>query len=187
MSSGIPTDTHASSSNSAHQGIGVEGLACELEWIGEVQDQSTKFLVHWMEDRLEQLQAGALQRKRLIRVAIEMLQNLHHHAQQPVEGKSFAIYSNGSTAWTLQTRNRILPEQQGPLDARWNELKSMCQNSLRRAQRIRVAQEARSDHGGGGVGLNDMLRKSDGNAEMHFSHERTDVFVTFIAELPLYA
>ena len=45
-------------------------------------------------------------------------------------------------------------------------LKSKCQNELRSMQREKLAGDARSEHSGGGVGLNEILRKADGRVDI---------------------
>jgi len=165
---------------------GNNGTTAEFQWTGPVHDSSTRFIVHWLEDRLGQLNAGVLQRKRIIHIAIELLQNLHHHAAEPVDGATFQIEESTPGIWQLRTRNRISRNDAHVLQDRWEQLKNLGTADLRQAQRDQVAQEERSSHGGGGIGLNDILRKADGRAEMQISQEEQHVFVTFTAELPIH-
>jgi hypothetical protein len=187
MSSVFPSDS-ASSRFEASESDGISennGFVSEFQWSGPVHDSSTRFIVHWLEDRLGQLNAGVLQRKRIIHIAIELLQNLHHHAGEPVEGITFRIDAFTSGIWRLRTKNRISQHDAMILQDRWEQLKKLETADLRQAQRDQVAQEERSSHGGGGIGLNDILRKADGQAEMHISKKEEHVFVTFTAELPI--
>jgi hypothetical protein len=52
-------------------------------------------------------------------------------------------------------------------------------------QREKLAGDARSEHGGGGVGLNEILRKADGRVDMNIENQAGIARVTFSAEIPL--
>ena len=52
-------------------------------------------------------------------------------------------------------------------------------------QRDKLAGESRSDHGGGGVGLNEILRKAAGRVDMNIENQAEVARVTFSAEIPL--
>ena len=143
----------------------------ELQWSGAIQDQTTDFLMQWMEVRLNQSAAQSLQKKRLIRVAIELLQNIHHHAISHDPQPEFAIYATTSAAWRIETSNAIDSHSAKELQQTWETLKSKCQNELRSMQREKLAGDARSGHGGGGVGLNEILRKADGRVEMNIENQ----------------
>ena len=188
MSTVFPSDSSSShfEGNLNEEISGNKDVAAEFQWSGPVQDSSTRFIVHWLEDRLGQLNAGMLQRKRIIHIAIELLQNLHHHAVKPVEGTTFMIEESKPGIWRLKTKNRISEHDASVLQDRWAQLKNLGAADLRQAQRDQVALEERSSHGGGGIGLNDILRKADGQAEMQISEEGKHVFVTFTAELPIH-
>ena len=73
MSGILPSDAHSSARYST-----TEQDTVELQWSGAIQDQTTDFLMQWMEVRLNQIGAQSLQKKRLIRVAIELLLSLIH-------------------------------------------------------------------------------------------------------------
>ena len=157
----------------------------ELQWSGAIKNQTTDFLMQWMEARLNQVGAQSLQKKRLIRVAIELLQNMHHHAISHDFQPGFAIYATASTAWRIETSNAIDPHNVAELQQTWQTLKSKCQNELRSMQREKLAGDARSEHGGGGVGLNEILRKADGHVDMNIENQAGLARVTFSAEIPL--
>ena len=178
-----------SSSNEAKQWfpISLESKPCEFQWNGAVHDESTRFVIHWMEERLEALNSSTLQRKRIVRVAIEMLQNLHHHAVEPKAEVTFAVHEQSNSHWILFSKNCIPLDQCSALNQRWESLKALCNQELRKQQRNQIASDDRSLHGGGGVGLNEIIRKSEGNADMLIVSGQSQAWVTFIAELPLFS
>ena len=180
MSGILPSDAHSSARYST-----TEQDTVELQWSGAIQDQTTDFLMQWMETRLNEIGAQSLQKKRLIRVAIELLQNMHHHAISHDPQPEFAIYATTSAAWRIETSNAIDSHSAKELQQTWETLKSKCQNELRSMQREKLAGDARSGHGGGGVGLNEILRKADGRVDMNIENQAGIARVTFSAEIPL--
>ena len=85
----------------------------------------------------------------------------------------------------IETSNAIDPHNVVELQQTWETLKSKCQNELRSMQREKLAGDARSEHGGGGVGLNEILRKADGRVDMNIENQAGIARVTFSAEIPL--
>lgn len=157
----------------------------EFQWNGPIHDQTTRFIMEWMEERLDQLQSSSLQKKRVVRVAVELLQNMHHHASQNARGSAFEILSLGDTKWQMSSKNAIAPSQTAALEENWKALKAMCKDELRTMQREKIAREDRSSHGGGGVGLNEILRKAAGHVHMDIEHKKEEAYVTFTAEISI--
>ena len=180
MSGILPSDAHSSAHFHASQ-----RAAVELKWSGAIQDHTTDFLMHWMESRLDQIGAQSLQKKRMIRVAVELLQNMHHHAIPHASAPRFTIYSTESETWRIEASNAIDPTHVTSLEKSWETLKSKCKHELRAMQRDKLAGDSRSDHGGGGVGLNEILRKAAGRVDMNIENQAEVARVTFSAEIPL--
>ncbi|MDA8771608.1 DUF6272 family protein [Flavobacteriales bacterium] len=138
-----------------------------------------------MEQRLSQLNTGALNKKRILRVAIELLQNLHHHAKAPKKDVSFEIVSNDDSHWWIRTENAVSTEQEKYLQETLLELNAIDADQLRTVQRNKIAHQERSQHGGGGVGLNEMIRKSLGQMFVEFvnsnSNQKNVIFITKLA------
>ena len=180
MSGILPSDAHSSAQFNA-----TPRAAVELEWSGAIQDHTTDFLMRWMESRLDQIGAQSLQKKRMIRVAVELLQNMHHHAAPHTSPPRFTVFSTESKSWRIEASNAVDPNHVSILQESWQTLKSKCKHELRAMQRDKLAGESRSDHGGGGVGLNEILRKADGRVDMNIENQAEVARVTFSAEIPL--
>ena len=180
MSGILPSDAHSSAQSHA-----TPRAAVELQWNGAIQDHTTDFLMRWMESRLNQIGAQSLQKKRMIRVAVELLQNMHHHAIPDPSHPRFTIYSIQSKSWRIEASNAIDATHATDLQETWETLKSKCKHELRAMQRDKLAGESRSDHGGGGVGLNEILRKAAGRVDMNIENQAEVARVTFSAEIPL--
>ena len=180
MSGILPSDAHASAQNQS-----AEQAAVELHWKGAIQNHTTDFLINWMESRLDHIGAQSLQKKRIVRVAVELLQNMHHHAIPHDSQPEFIIYTVASSSWCIEASNAIDPGNMEELKGAWTTLKSKCQRELRSMQREKLAGDSRSNHGGGGVGLNEILRKANGNVDMNIENLAELTRVTFSAEIPL--
>jgi len=113
------------------------------------------------------------------------LQNMHHHAILHASPPRFAIYSTGSNSWRIDASNAIDSNQVEALKESWESLKSKCKDELRSLQREKLAGDSRSEHGGGGVGLNEILRKTAGRVDMNIEHQAEVARVTFSAEISL--
>ena len=65
------------------------------------------------------------------------------------------------------------------------ELNAIDADQLRTVQRNKIAHQERSQHGGGGVGLNEMIRKSLGQMFVEFvnsnSNRKNVIFITKLA------
>ena len=79
----------------------------EFHWCGPIAESSTDYIMEWMENRLTEINAGGLQKKRVLRVAIEVLQNLHHHAKSPETDVSFKIVTNHNGHWWIRSENPV--------------------------------------------------------------------------------
>ena len=183
MSGALPSDSRSARPSVSHQSAH-EGTI-EFYWSGAVHDHTTRFIIEWLENRLDQLGSPALQKKRAVRVAVELLQNVHHHACSGSKQAEFKINGTTSGVWRLSTTNALPQEKAQALSEVWTDLKAMCLSQLRTVQREKIAKDERSEHGGGGVGLNEILRKSDGQVEMNIHHQAHESIVTFTAEIPI--
>ena len=59
--------------------------------------------------------------------------------------------------WTITTENELNSEGQHNLRERWNLLMLLSPDEWRQSQREKLAFANRSAHGGGGIGLNEIL------------------------------
>lgn len=160
MSGTLP---HHQSSTPSHAMPDSEGTV-EAYWNGKVDDHAIEHLLEWLEERLTTLNTPKLQHKRIIRVAVELLQNLHHHACGDSSLTYFRALKQG-VLWTLQTQNEISNTQSTILQERMNLLTAMSTDRIRTEQLDLLSSGNRSNHGGGGVGLHEIIRKSNGQVE----------------------
>jgi hypothetical protein len=109
--------------------------------------------------------ADRLAQKRIFRVATELLQNMLHHAL-PAAECVFTVEVRADR-WTLVARNPLSVETGDKLAARWEELTS-----------------APYEHGGGGLGLYEILRRADGGVNCEcLSFDNGTAAVEFTAHI----
>jgi hypothetical protein len=179
MSSGFPSKQKGAS-NSAGQ---LEGEQLELQWLGPIGESSIQYILQWLEARLQHTTCQPLQKKRLIRLVVELLQNLHHHAHSDSKHTRFHMVSS-EDVWSVAAENELTRTQQENLTQRWSQLMLLSPEEWRITQREKLASGHRSSHGGGGIGLNEILRKAEGRVEMKFSAiDSTTTVVQFVAHI----
>ena len=117
MSIANPTEIGPSHLRAAFASHRAEANGLEFRWNGKVQESTTAYILNWIEQRLKGLDSEALQKKRILRVAIEMLQNLHHHAQAPHDQIVFEVVTNRESAWWIRYENPISRQQMNYLQS----------------------------------------------------------------------
>ena len=90
-------------------------------------NQTTDFLMQWMEAP-RPVGAQSLQKKRLIRVAIEPCKTCTTTQFHTIPSK-ISIYATASAAWRIETYNAIDSRSAVELQQTWETLKSKCQRT----------------------------------------------------------
>jgi hypothetical protein len=179
MSSAFPSKQHPSS------GENMPFVSGELEtrWCGAVGEEVTRFVLQWLEERMNDLSLPTRQRKRIVHVSIEILQNIHHHARGNENVTVFQII-RADDVWHVQSQNEVQEDLEVILQSKWKQLLQLSPKEWRSTQLEKLASTERSMHGGGGVGLNEILRKSDGQVELNFlTHKHGERLVQFSVQI----
>lgn len=138
----------------------------ECQFSGKVDETVSDVLVRSLEHRVLGSSFPHPNPKRVVRVAIEMLQNLHHHAND-VRVCGFRVVSaNGS--WWIASRNVVTGFEKENIARRISELRALDEAGLRNLQREVLSAPERSAHGGGGVGLIEIMRRTEKNLDLNF-------------------
>lgn len=152
----------------------------EIAFHGEVDEATSSLLIEQMERRVK----DSPSEKRVMRVAIELVQNLHHHSSETYPEESRFLAVRTPKAWLLSTANPIDGNQAVALREKIDFLSGLDSDQLRHQHRKLLSTSDRSPHGGGGVGLVEIHRKSNGEVLLEFlpspNHEHTSVLTVEI-------
>lgn len=143
----------------------LEHSTLECQFAGKVTEAVSEVLLSALESRVVALNVPRLTGKRILRIAIEMLHNLHHHAPE-AHVCGFRVHSSPQ-GWWIASRNEVDDATQLALVARHAELKALKPEDLRDYQRDVLNADGRSAHGGGGVGLIEIMRRSERNLALN--------------------
>lgn len=141
-------------------------LECSFQ--GCITAPITDLLVRWLEDRSLQQPIRLRQKKRMVRVGTELLQNLFHHAPADSALATRFLVVSTPNRWVISTCNRVDSETRRSLEARVHRMQTMSPEERRQSQRLSLAEGTRSRHGGGGVGFQEILRKTEGHLDLEF-------------------
>ena len=100
-------------------------------------------------------------RKRLVNVLLEGLENLHHHPLDELRGTTMALLVDTASGYRFAMGNALPNATAALLAHRVDVLNEMDQNDLKEHYLKLLSNDARSEHGGAGLGLLTMARKSD--------------------------
>ena len=100
-------------------------------------------------------------RKRLVNVLLEGLENLHHHPLDGLRGTTMALLVDTPKGYRFAMGNALPNATAALLAHRVDVLNEMDQEDLKEHYLKLLSNEARSEHGGAGLGLLTMARKSD--------------------------
>ncbi|MGB1075691.1 MAG: DUF6272 family protein [Flavobacteriales bacterium] len=136
----------------------------EFSFHGKMDVQTSELII----DQMERKMAHSQVEKRVMRVVIEMVQNLHHHADPNRAQESRFLCIKRPTSWLVSTANAIQPEKAKDLKTRIERLANLDSDALRTIRREHLYNCSRTPHGGGGVGLLEIHHKSAGEVWLEF-------------------
>ena len=146
-----------------------------LSFKGDFSSELLNAFLHLMEAKMNELSIGTQQRKRVLNVLIEILQNLYHHIEsnnevEIVKKKETALvlikYYNET--FMIQTGNFIENSSLPDLKKKLNEVNSLNLEELRGLYKLKLENNSRSIKGTAGLGLIDIARKSKNKLDYHF-------------------
>jgi hypothetical protein len=100
-------------------------------------------------------------RKRLFNVLVEGLENLHHHALEVHKATSWALVVRAGDEYRLSFGNAMPQARATLLTHRVDILNDMSEEDLKAQYMRLLANDARTERGGAGLGLYTMARKSE--------------------------
>lgn len=152
----------------------------EFAFHGHVDEATSALLIAQMERRL----ANSPLHRKVMRVVIELVQNLHHHSPADHSHESRFLCVRRPNAWVMSTANVIASDKAQALRERIDQLSALNADELRAEHREHLSNGNRTAHGGGGVGLLEIHRKSSGEVHLEFLPSLNDSQLSvFTAEI----
>lgn len=100
-------------------------------------------------------------RKRLVSVLLEGLENLHHHPPPALRNTAMALLVDTADGYRFAMGNAMSNAMAASIEHRIDVFNDMSEADLKEHYLKLLANDARSEHGGAGLGLFTMARKSE--------------------------
>jgi type III secretion system FlhB-like substrate exporter len=129
-----------------------------------------------VEQKLENSDIQNSIKKKLYNVLVEILQNLYHHVDNPLNNKSsnthssFGIFilNKSDDRFRISTGNFISHDKINAIKEKIDKINSLTSEELKDFYKFVLNNQKFSEKGGGGLGLIDMARKTGNKLEYNF-------------------
>ena len=161
-----------------------------LAYDGHVCDELFQDIISLCEEKLQFHNLSRTTRKKLFKVVVEMIQNTYHHADQvndagkPLKKVSFLLeYHSGF--FMVYTCNKIKSNKIELLKNRIDAVNEMTPDEIKAYYRKRLSEGSLSKKGGAGLGIIDIVRKSNSSLNYEFlSADNLQSFVCLWVSVP---
>jgi hypothetical protein len=144
---------------------------------GVFKEQTSTHILNWIEGYLNSNSTVTRsEAKKIFKVAVELIQNLIHHASSSDSSFVFSK-SDSENRFSLSSTNLVDTVQSDELVAALCAIKSISDDELRLLKKSVMENENRSEHGGGGMGLLELAKLSNGNIESELLPAHQDKFL----------
>ncbi len=139
-----------------------EDHSCEVVLVfqGRMDHEQVERLVREAEQSSLAHEDGVATRKRMMNVLVEGLENVHHHSLGSHREAAFALVVRGPRGYKLAFGNAVPLAMAALITHRVGILNEMDEADLKEHYLKLLSNSARSEHGGAGLGLLTMARKS---------------------------
>ena len=150
---------------------------------GEITQKVLSETLKSVEDRLEKEEEDFKKSRKVYNILVEALQNLYHHT----DAQAAEVLDNGDqkkTATFMLARkdgeynilaaNYIVKDNIPPLKSKLDKINSLDKQGLREFYKEVLDNGQYSVHGGGGLGMIDIARKSGNSLDYEFSDINRD-------------
>lgn len=144
-----------------------------LSFKGDLSAELVTALLGLVERKMEVIEADSKSRKRVFNVVMECLQNLYHHNERPVAGQKtephgVVMIAQLDDGYSILTGNFMAGNNVDRVKDHLDRINAMKPEELREFYRTTLNNGQFSEHGGGGLGMIDIARKSGGKLEYGF-------------------
>ncbi len=155
-----------------------------LSFKGDLSAELVTALLGLVERKMAVLEKDPKARKRVFNVVMECLQNLYHHNKRPntdstaSEGEKdrhgVVLIAQQEDGYSVLTGNFMEGGAVNKMKDHLDRINSMSPEELRELYRTTLNNGQYGAHGGGGLGMIDIARKSGGKLEYGFVPFNTD-------------
>ena len=182
--------TEINSQQPSHSQYSVaQGDMVIFSYKGVFKEQTSSHILNWIERYLNSNSTVTRpESKKIFKVAVELIQNLIHHATSSNSSFVFSK-SESENRFSLSSTNIVDTKQSDELVSALCAIKTISDDELRVLKKSVMENENRSNHGGGGMGLLELAKLSNGNIESELlpSHQDKLLFCLTVHLKPIKA
>jgi hypothetical protein len=143
-----------------------------FSYMGKPTHEMIDLILEMSESKLKIIESSSTIVKRIVNILIEILQNIFNH------GEDFSVVDHQSFKYSLTkrgedyfivTENFIKTEEVENLVSKLDQYLSMSDEDITMLYRKTLVKGGFSNKGGAGLGLINIIRRSNGNLEYNFS------------------
>ena len=155
---------------------------------GEVDETRISGILGDVEKKLEETEENFKKQRKVYNILVETLQNLYHHTDayddSGDEGKKNVSFILGKKdeEYHILAANYIDLDNVPPLKAKLDKINALDKEGLRSYYKEVLDNGQYSVHGGGGLGMIDIARKSGNKLDYDFS-DVSDTFGLYVLKL----
>ncbi|MFC2096409.1 SiaB family protein kinase [Bacteroidota bacterium] len=149
-----------------------------LAYKGSITAELITNVLGVVESKLDHVINKSVTKKKIYNILVESLQNLYHHVDDLPELANegmdihFGIFviSKIGESYDIRTGNFIKNDKIKKLNERLDKIKSLSKEELKELYKFVLNNQKFSDKGGGGLGLIDIARRTDGRVTYEFDN-----------------
>jgi hypothetical protein len=151
-----------------------------ISFIGNITPESIDAIMHNLEGNLKKTQENSKITKKLYLVFLECLQNLYHHSdvvtieENTTDPSSACVINNNKDRYVITTGNYISNERIGRFKKHLEEINELSEENLKQYYLAILNNGKKSEKDGAGLGMIDILRKSDAKLDFNFAPVNTN-------------
>jgi len=153
-----------------------------LAYKGSITAELITNVLGVVESKLDHVINKSVTKKKIYNILVESLQNLYHHVDDLPELANegmdihFGIFviSKIGESYDIRTGNFIRNDKVKKLNERLEKIKSLSKEELKELYKFVLNNQKFSEKGGGGLGLIDIARRTDGRVTYEFDNYNDD-------------
>jgi hypothetical protein len=139
-----------------------------LSYNGKGSDELISHMIELAKNKLDKIESNVTLKKRVMHIIIEILQNIYHHKVEfsLVDYQTFVFYLFQKDNGYILVSGNYVPGAKTKIISDWiDHFSALSSIELKKAYRRQLMIGAFTHRGGAGLGLLDIIRKSNGNVD----------------------